>query len=76
MQTKKPSKDELIVFFSEFWKIDQDEVTDKLELNSKSLPGFDSLRLFQFFAAVEFKFKVKIKKLNSIRTFGELFNNI
>lgn len=76
MQAKKISKGELVAFFSEFWKMDATEITDKLELSSKSLHEFNSLRLFQFFAAAEFKFKVKIKNLNSIRTFGELFKNL
>ena len=69
-------KDELTNYFSEFWKVDKSAVKDSLMLDSKSVKGMSSIRLYQFLASVESKFHVKIQNVNKIVTFGDLFRNI
>ena len=69
-------KTELIQFFAEFWRIDPSKVNDNLRLDDKNLTDHSSMRIYQFFAKVESKFKVKIRNLSKILTFGDLFTNL
>lgn len=72
----KMNKKELIHFFSDFWNIDISKINDKLELNDKTLNNQSSIRFYQFIAAIESNFDVKIMSINKIITFGDLIKNI
>ena len=70
------NKKELIQFFSDFWNIDISKINDKLELNDKTLNNQSSIRFYQFIAAIESNFDVKIKDINKIIKFGDLIKDI
>ena len=72
----KMNKKELIQFFSDFWNIDISKINNKLELNDKTLNNQSSIRFYQFIAAIESNFDVKIMSINKIVTFGDLIKNI
>jgi len=72
----KMNRKELIQFFSDFWDINISEVNDKLELNDKTLNNQSSIRFYQFIAAIESNFDVKIKNINKIITFRDLIKEI
>lgn len=67
---------ELIQFFSDFWKIDVSQINDDLKLDDKTLNNPSSVRFYQFIAAVESNFDVRITNINKIKTFSDLFKNI
>ena len=67
---------ELIHFFSEFWKIDSSQIYDNMMLNDEVLKNQSSIRFYQFIAALESNYNVKVKNLNRISTFGDLVNNL
>jgi len=69
-------RDELISFFSDFWKIDRSHIHDDLKLNDEILKNQSSIRFYQFIAALESNYDVKIKNLNTILTFGDLIENL
>lgn len=69
-------KMELMRFFSEFWKMDSSQIHDNLKLNDETLKNQSSIRFYQFIAALESNYNVKVKNLGRISTFGDLFNNI
>ena len=69
-------KNELISFFSEFWQIDKKLINDSLILDSENLKDFSSIRVYQFFAAIESNFNVKFKDIENIKTFKDLYENI
>lgn len=70
------NKNKLKEFFSEFWQIDSHLVKDELKLNSENLKSFNSIRTYQFFAAVESNFNVSIHNIEKIRTFKDLHDNL
>lgn len=70
------NKKELIKFFSDFWKIDNSNINNNLELNDKKIKNQSSIRFYQFIAAIESNFDVKIKNVENIKTFGDLIKNI
>ena len=72
----KMNKKELIQFFSDFWNIDISKINDKLELNDKTLNNQSSIRFYQFIAAIESNFDVKIKDINKIITFGDIIRSV
>lgn len=63
-------------FFSEFWEIDISKIHDKLEFDNSVINNFSSIRFYQFIAALESNFDVKISKINEILTYGDLVKNI
>ena len=67
---------ELIRFFSEFWKIDSSQIHDNMKLNDETLQNQSSIRFYQFIAALESNYNVKVKSLGKISTFGDLVNNL
>ena len=67
---------ELVSFFSEFWKIDSSQINDEMELNDQILKNQSSIRFYQFIAALESNYNVKVQNLNKILTFGDLINNL
>ncbi len=69
-------KSQLIKFFSEFWKIDESEVTDSLQIASQNLEDYSSIRVFQFIAAIESNFNIRVENIDKITTFGDLFKNL
>jgi acyl carrier protein len=69
-------KKEIIKLFSEFWEIDEAKVTTSLKLNDPSLKDQNSIRFFEFIAAVESNFNVRVKNLSRIATVGDLLDNI
>lgn len=69
-------KNELIKFFSDFWKIDISNINDDLKLDDETLDNPTSIRFYQFIAAVESNFSVRVTNINKIRTFSDLFKNI
>ena len=72
----KMEKIHLINFFSEFWGIEKSEITDSLEINDQYLEDYSSIRVFQFIAAIESNFNVRVENLDKISNFGDLFNNL
>jgi len=69
-------KSDLIKFFSDFWKIDTSKINDNLELDDNTLDNNSSIRFYQFIAAIESNFDVKIVNINKIKTFGDILRNI
>ena len=69
-------RNELTSFFSDFWKIDRSHIHDNLKLNDEILKNQSSIRFYQFIAALESNYDVKIKNLNTILTFGDLMENL
>ena len=69
-------KEDLIKFFAEFWGINKSEINDFLKINNQDLENFSSIRFFQFIAAVESNFDVKIENVDKIVTFQDLLNNL
>ena len=69
-------RNELISFFSDFWKIDCSHIHNNLKLNDEILKNQSSIRFYQFIAALESNYNVKIKNLNTILTFGDLIKNV
>lgn len=67
---------ELIRFFSEFWNIDSSQIHDNMMLNDETLKNQSSIRFYQFIAALESNYNLKVKNLNRISTFGDLVNNL
>ena len=67
---------DLVRLFSDFWQVDPSEVTDGLRLTSEGLKNHSSIRFYQFVAAVESNFNVKVRNLNRILTFKDLLDNI
>lgn len=72
----KMEKAQLINFFAEFWKVNKSEISDSLKIDSEVLENYSSIRFFQFIAAVESNFGVKIENLDKIFNFEDLFNNL
>jgi acyl carrier protein len=72
----KMEKIKLIQFFSEFWGIKESEIKDNLELNDENLHNHSSIRFYQFIAALESNFNVRIDNINNIITFEDLYRNI
>ena len=70
------NRKELIQFFSDFLEIDSSKINDKLELNDKTLNNQSSIRFYQFIAAIESNFDVKIKDINRIITFGDIIRRV
>ena len=68
-------KSELIRFFSEFWEMDSSQIHDEMKLNDETLKNQSSIRFYQFIAALESNYKVKVKNLSKISTFGDLARN-
>ena len=72
----KMNKKELKSFFSEFWKIEIDSLKDETLLNNETIKDLNSIRLYQFYAAVESNFDVRIKNIENIKSFKDLLDNI
>lgn len=66
----------IINLTSEFWDIPISQVKDSLKFDDQNLKNNSSIRFFQFIAAIESNFKVKVNNINKIRTFKDLINNI
>lgn len=66
----------LIKFFSEFWGIEKSKIKDDLILDDEHLHNHSSVRFYQFIAALESNFDLKIKDIGSILTFRDLIKNI
>ena len=69
-------KSHLIKFFFKFWGIDASEITDFLKIDSQTLEDYSSIRVFQFIAAIESNFDVRVENLDKISNFGDLFDNL
>lgn len=69
-------KKELIQFFSEFWKIESSKINEDLKLDDEMLNNRTSIRFYQFIAAIESNFDVKVTNLNNLNTFGDILKNI
>ncbi|MBS3175253.1 hypothetical protein J4440_05205 [Candidatus Woesearchaeota archaeon] len=69
-------KEELILFFSEFWNMDKKDISDNLKLDSENLKNLSSIRFYQFIAAIESNFNVSVSNINNIITFQDLWKNI
>lgn len=69
-------KKELISLTSEFWGIPKASVKDSLKFDDKEMKDSSSIRFYQFIAAIESNFNVKVSSLHKIRTFKDLTDNI
>lgn len=69
-------RSELVSFFSEFWNIDSSRVNDQMKLNDETLKNQSSIRFYQFIAALESNYNVKVQNLTMILTFGDLVKNV
>ena len=76
MAGEQMERNELISFFSEFWKINSSHIHDNMKLNDETLQNQSSIRFYQFIAALESNYDVKVKNLGKISTFGDLVNNL
>ena len=65
-------KKDLIAFFSEFWEINSSKIKDSLRLDNTDLENQSSFRFYQFIAAVESNFGIKLSNINDIETFRDL----
>jgi len=70
------AKAKLNQFFAKFWEIDASKIKDNLELDNEFINNYNSLRFYQFIAAIESNFNVKITNLSEIYTFGDLIKNL
>ena len=73
---KREFRKELISFFSDFWKIESSQIHDDMKLNDEILKNQSSIRFYQFIAALESNYDVKVQNINTILTFGDLVRNI
>lgn len=69
-------KARLIKFFSEFWDMEDSKINDDLILDDEHLNNHSSVRFYQFIAALESNFDVRVKNLENIFRFGDLIKNI
>ena len=69
-------RSELVSFFSEFWNLDSSQIHDQMKLNDETLKNQSSIRFYQFIAALESNYNVKVQNLTAILTFGDLLKNI
>ncbi len=56
--------------------MDRSHIHDAMKLNDETLKNQSSIRFYQFIAALESNYNVKVKNLGNISTFGDLVNNI
>ena len=56
--------------------MEESEISDDLALNDETLNNHSSVRFYQFIAALESNFNIKIKNIGEIFTFGDLIKNI
>ena len=56
--------------------MDRSQINDAMKLNDETLKNQSSIRFYQFIAALESNYNVKVKNLSNISTFGDLANNI
>ena len=70
------NRKQLEKFFSNFWNIDIKKIKKDLKLGDVSLKDQSSVRYYQFIAAIESNFDVKVINLNNIITFEDLYKNM
>jgi len=76
MKDGKMERAKLIQFFSEFWGLEKNKINEDLTLNDETLSNHSSVRFYQFIAALESNFDIKVKNFENIFTFGDLIKNI
>lgn len=69
-------KEDLKDFFAEFWSIDKSEITDDLRIDDTTLKNQSSIRFYQFIAAIESNFDVRVKDVKNIQTFNDLLESL
>jgi hypothetical protein len=69
-------KEKLLEFFAEFWNIKKSELKEGIRLSSEDIESFSSVRFYQFIAAIESNFDVKVNNINKINTLFDLLNNV
>jgi hypothetical protein len=69
-------KSELISFFSEFWGLEKHKIKDDLILDNEHLSNNSSVRFYQFIAALESNFNIRLRNVEDIFTFGDLIKQI
>lgn len=69
-------KKELKTFFSKFWKVQESKINDDLKIDDAAIPNFNSMRFYQFIAAVEDNFGVSIKNVSAVKTFKNLLEEV
>ena len=57
---------------SRYWQISDGNLDWAMELNSRNLSNFSSLRMLRFLAGVEERFQINIVDLDAIKCFQDL----
>ena len=70
------TNDELVAFFSNFWKLEESLINEKLLIDDTNIPDFSSIRFFQFIAALESNFNLRVNNIERIVCFGDLLENL
>lgn len=67
----------IIKLASDFWGVPISQIVDSFAFDDKHIDGnISSVRFFQFIAAIESNFDVKVKDTHKIRTFEDLMHSI
>ncbi|MBI2138991.1 acyl carrier protein [Candidatus Woesearchaeota archaeon] len=69
-------KEQLRQFFSKFWDVPLERVTESLALDDTALADYSSVRFYQFIAALESRFGVRVEHLENVVTFGSLLESV
>ncbi len=70
------NREDLVIFFAQFWGLVPSQISDSLKLDDSTLKGHTSIRIYQFYAELESKFHVKVKNVGKITTLGDILKNI
>ncbi len=57
---------------SRYWQLSDGNIDWAMELNSRNLSNFSSLRMLRFLAGVEERFQISIADLDAIKCFQDL----
>lgn len=63
-------------FFAEFWEIKESDVNEEIKFDDEDLRNNSSVRFYQFIAALESNFDVKVNNVAEIFTIKNLMDNI
>jgi len=69
-------RDRVLSFIAAFWEMPESDVADGVELSEKDIPGLTSVRFFEFIAAIEAEFDVKVANIEKVLTVGDLIENM
>ena len=69
-------QEQLRHFCAQFWQVELSRISLDLRLDDPCLPHNTSIRFYQFIAALERQFKVRVNNIDTIITFGNIFQGL